>query len=115
MNLLDALPSRGASPAAGRSFCDEPPAPLNLAIGAVIRLPAHTALRTLRLAQKGLSVLAPGEAHSHLGPCVCCGAPVLKGDAFIRYRGQYYHAHRCAEANPPALRRRSILAARTTT
>jgi hypothetical protein len=116
MYLLDPLTSGGTSPAADRPFCEErPPAPLNLAIGALIGLPAYTALRTLRLAHKGFSVLAPAKADGHLGPCVDCGAPVLKGDAFIRYRGHYYHAQRCAESNPPALRRRSILAARATT
>lgn len=91
MNLLDVLTSRGA------------------------KLATHTALHSLRLAQRGLSALSPAAADAYLGPCVDCGAPVSKGDAFIRYRGEYYHAHGCAESNPPALRRGRMPAARTTT
>ena len=37
------------------------------------------------------------------GACVACGDPVRERDAFLRYRGEYYHAGPCLEDNPPAL------------
>ena len=39
--------------------------------------------------------------------CVACGHRILDNDAFLRYRGEYYHAGPCLENDPPALRRRS--------
>jgi hypothetical protein len=40
------------------------------------------------------------------GICVACGEPVGRGDPFLRYRGEYYHAGSCLESDPPALRAR---------
>jgi hypothetical protein len=49
--------------------------------------------------------------HRRFGVCVACGQPVFEHDAFLRYRGDYYHAGPCIEADPPALRRAAVLRA----
>jgi hypothetical protein len=63
------------------------------------------ALYSLRLTRKAASALL-STANRHPRTCVACGRPVTDGDPFIRYRGEYYHAHGCAETDPPALRER---------
>lgn len=35
--------------------------------------------------------------------CVACGHPVRDHDAFLRYRGEYFHAEPCVERDLPAL------------
>jgi anti-anti-sigma factor len=44
--------------------------------------------------------------------CVVCAEPVGRHEPFLRYRGEYYHAGSCLEADPPALRARAQLATR---
>lgn len=116
MKFLHALTTRGVSPAGNRTFGLGPPAgPVNLAAGALIALPAQTTIRGLRLGRKLLSVLLLAADNQQLGACADCGAPVTDRDPFIRYRGDYYHAHGCAETNPPALSRRQVRASPTST
>lgn len=66
------------------------------------------ALYGLRLTRKAASALVFPATHRHRRTCVACGSPVTDGDPFIRYRGEYYHAHGCAETDPPALRERRV-------
>jgi hypothetical protein len=35
------------------------------------------------------------------GTCVGCGLPVGERDAFLRYRGEYYHAGPCRHSAHP--------------
>jgi hypothetical protein len=108
MNLLDKL-TRGVG-RAGES--QPPPAWSNVAVRGLVGLSPGTVILSARLAGNVLSMLMSILAHSHrLGDCAECGAPVSDSDPFIRYRGEYYHAHDCVERNPPATRRRDILAA----
>jgi hypothetical protein len=111
MNLLDPLTARCVNLARRQSLSDDrPSARLNRVAGSLTGLPAHTALRSLRLTHKALTAFS-SSGDRHLGPCGGCGAPVLESDPFIRYHGVYYHAHACAESDPPALRR--LYASRT--
>jgi hypothetical protein len=107
MDLRRALMTRTINLAGDPPFArDRPAGPLNHAAGALIALPVETTIRGLRLGQKMLLALAADNPR--LGACVACGAPVTESDPFIRYRGDYYHAHGCAETNPPALSRRRV-------
>lgn len=111
MNPLYALTTRGASSARNWTFgLDRPAGPLNHAGGVVIALSAETTIRGLRLGRKMLSMLIPAADNQQLEACADCGAPVTASDPFIRYRGDYYHAHGCAETHPPALSRRQVRA-----
>ncbi len=115
MNPLHALMTRGVSSARNRTFgLDRPVGPLNLVVGTVIALSAETTIRGLRLGRKMLSVFLLAADNQHLGACADCGAPVTESDPFIRYRGDYYHAHGCAETHPPALSRREVRACPST-
>jgi hypothetical protein len=107
MNLLHVLATRGASLAAARpSGLVRPARRLNHTATGLIALPGRATIRGLVLGRKTLSVLVPAAGNNGLGPCAACGEPVTESDPFIRYRGEYYHAHGCAETNPPALTRR---------
>lgn len=106
MNRLDKL-TRGLG-RAGES--EPPPAWLNLAVRGLVGLSPGTVILSARLAGNVFSVLMSTLTDSRrLGNCAECGAPVSDSDPFIRYRGEYYHAHDCAERNPPATRRRGLL------
>jgi hypothetical protein len=112
MNVLHAFPTRSVNRGGNGTFgLGFPAAQLSLAASALIALHVDTATGSLRLGQRFFSALLPSIANNHLGTCVHCGAPVTDGDPFIRYRGEYYHAHACAESNPPALSRRQVPAA----
>ncbi len=50
------------------------------------------------------SLLSRSLQVRSLGVCGACGEPVFGDDAFLRYRGEYYHASDCIELDPPALR-----------
>jgi hypothetical protein len=116
MNLIDALTTRGISLAGDRPFGLNRTVDLHrLGTSALIALPAETTIRSLRLGRKMLSVLLPAAENHRLGACAACGVPVTQSDPFIRYRGEYYHAHGCAETNPPALSRREARAGLTST
>jgi hypothetical protein len=116
MNPLHTLTTRGVSLAVDRTLDpDRPTGSLYLTAGAVIALPTQTAVRGIRLARKILVALGPAAEKHRLGPCAACGAPVTESDPFIRYHGEYYHAHSCAESNPPALKRRQVRARVTST
>lgn len=52
-----------------------------------------------------------GGDLKRLGSCAACGAPVHDGDAFLRYRGEYFHGGPCVEHDPPALRHGPALGA----
>jgi hypothetical protein len=115
MNLLHALTARGARLAMDRTFgLDGAAGPLHLAAGVLVALPAAAAIHGLGLGRQILAALLTG-AENHLGACAQCGAPVTKSDPFLRYRGEYYHAHDCAEFNPPALTQRQVRASPTST
>ncbi len=58
---------------------------------------------SLKLARLPLEAISRPAASTGLGCCVQCGAPVHDGDPFLRYHGEYYHADKCLESNPPAL------------
>jgi hypothetical protein len=72
----------------------------------VLALPGQAAIRGLRLGRETLVALVSVAASRRLRDCAHCGRPVTEGDPFIRYRGDYYHAHGCVESHPPALTRR---------
>ena len=111
MNPLDALATCGRSLAGNRTFgLDRPARPLKLAAVALVMHPAEITIRGLTLAHKTLLALLPATDDQCLGACADCGAPVTQTDPFIRYGGDYYHAHGCAETNPPALTRRRLRA-----
>jgi hypothetical protein len=103
MNLLDMLVRRVG--VAGDRSCGalQRPGPLNLAADVLIGVPAGTAIQSLQLVRSALSGLPPSAGgRRRVRVCAHCGAPVSSADPFIRYRGEYYHAHLCAEAHPPA-------------
>jgi hypothetical protein len=111
MNRLHALTTRGVSAAADRTLDpDRLTSSVYLAAGAVIALPTQTTVRGIQLGRKILAALGPAADNHRLGPCAACGAPVAETDPFIRYHGEYYHAHGCAESNPPALKRLQVRA-----
>lgn len=60
----------------------------------------------------GRLLLSSNSGDRALGTCVACRQPVQAGDAFLRYRGDYYHGGDCIETDPPAARRRAELAGR---
>lgn len=115
MNFLDPHVRRvvlaAGRPSRGGQWTD----PWRGAVGTLIGRSAVPAIHGLRRARTGLSSFLPVGSGGHSPACAQCGAPVRDGDPFIRYRGEYYHAHRCVEDHPPADRRRRILAAKTTT
>jgi hypothetical protein len=41
--------------------------------------------------------------NGQIGVCAVCGAAVVDGEPYLRYRGEYYHAHGCLESGLPAL------------
>jgi hypothetical protein len=84
------------------------------AVGTLIDLSAVPAIGGLKLARAALSALLPIGSGDRAPDCAQCGAPVRDGDPFLRYHGEYYHAHGCAEEHPPADRRRRALTAETT-
>lgn len=88
--------------------------PLRGAVGTLIELSAVPAIGGLKLARAALSALLPIGSGDRAPDCAQCGAPVRDGDPFLRYHGEYYHAHGCAEEHPPAARRRRALTAETT-
>jgi hypothetical protein len=57
----------------------------------------------IKLGRLPLKRLSPPARHRHLGNCVQCGTPVNDNHLFLRYHGEYYHAHGCIENQPPAL------------
>jgi hypothetical protein len=59
-----------------------------------------------------VSVPWPRWGERRLGKCVACQEPVYENQAFLRYRGDYYHAGLCVERDPPASRTRALLADR---
>jgi hypothetical protein len=71
----------------------------------VLTLPGEAAARGLRLGRETLVALFNVAGSPRLGDCAHCGALVTESDPFIRYRGDYYHAHGCVESHPPALTR----------
>jgi hypothetical protein len=87
--------------------------PFNGAVASVIERSSIPAIRSLRLARGALLLLHPVGSAERPPACAQCGAPVRDDDPFIRYHGEYYHAHGCLENHPPAERRRRILAAQT--
>jgi hypothetical protein len=114
MNLVDTHIGRLALAAGRPSRGEDWANSLHVAAGALIGWSAVPAAQSLRLARSALSVFFPvgtGDPRA----CAQCGAVVRDGDPFIRYHGEYYHAHRCAEDHPPADWLRRILAAETTT
>jgi hypothetical protein len=52
-----------------------------------------------------LKRLSQPAQDRYLGSCVQCGNSVSHEDPFLRYHGEYYHAHGCIENHPPALTR----------
>ena len=80
-----------------RSLIIAPAAQLTGALISLIRAPIAVLLR-------------PGRNRRRV--CVVCDQPVLERDAFLRYRGEYFHAATCLEQEPPALRRRQLELAR---
>jgi hypothetical protein len=79
------------------------------AISPALALSKSGTLLALRPARRLLSL---DTGARELGSCVACGDAVRPGDAFLRYRGDYYHAGLCIERDPPALSRRAELAGR---
>jgi hypothetical protein len=67
---------------------------------------------TLLAFRPALRLLSFDPGVRELGRCVACGDLVRPSDAFLRYRGEYYHAGMCIELDPPALRTRGELAGR---
>jgi hypothetical protein len=59
-------------------------------------------LKWLAIPLAALITIAAGDRA--LGNCAACGDPVIDGDGFLRYRGEYYHAGDCVDYDPPALR-----------
>lgn len=116
MDLLYALATRGIGLARDRPFGLDRPTDLHrLGAGALIALPAEITIRGVSIGHKMLSLLLPAAHNDRLGACAECGAPVAESDPFLRYRGDYYHAHGCAETNPPALSRRQVRTSLTST
>jgi hypothetical protein len=62
------------------------------------------AVGSTKLASTVLQSLSRPARARCLGYCVGCGGAVTATDPFLRYRGDYYHAHNCLESNPPGLR-----------
>jgi hypothetical protein len=60
----------------------------------------------------GRFLLSTNSRDRALGTCVACRQPVYASDAFLRYRGEYYHGGLCVEVDPPAARWRAELAGR---
>jgi hypothetical protein len=89
----------------GASRCARGSAKLNstlrtLSVPSVLM--AHGGIKLLRLP---LAAVVQHPGSRQVGNCMECGAPVSEGDPFLRYRGDYYHAHGCLERNPPGLNR----------
>jgi hypothetical protein len=74
-------------------------------VRALITVPATLAVAGVQCVQRSLGGLIRPAGRKRLGCCAACGATVFDSDAFLRYRGEYYHASLCAELDPPALRR----------
>jgi hypothetical protein len=66
------------------------------------------AVSSTKLVSTLLGALSRPAGARRLGYCVGCGGAVTAADPFLRYRGDYYHAHNCLESNPPALRRAAL-------
>jgi hypothetical protein len=66
------------------------------------------AVASARLASAPVRMVLDLAADRTLGPCASCGSPVSADDPFLRYRGDYYHADRCVEWDPPALRHANV-------
>jgi hypothetical protein len=49
------------------------------------------------------AILSSFAGNGQLGVCAVCGAAVVDGEPYLRYRGEYYHAHGCLESGLPAL------------
>jgi hypothetical protein len=99
MNPHHALTTRGASSARTRTLgLDRPTGPLNFATGAVITLSAETTIPGLGLGGKCSRCFYPPPTTNTSEPGRTA-VTVTESDPFIRYHGDYYHAHGCAETH----------------
>jgi hypothetical protein len=71
----------------------------------LISAPPAVVMVVVRQLYRPLAGVLSTRPTRRVGVCVGCGKPVHDGDAFLRYRGDYYHASPCVEVDPPAARR----------
>ncbi len=78
--------------------------PRQFVLKALITPPLAVVMSTTTLASTVLQALSRPTGPRRLNHCAGCGGAVTATDPFLRYRGDYYHAHNCLESNPPAAR-----------
>lgn len=76
-----------------------PSSPRRLLTVAAALLENLNRLATEPLVQRLERAVSPPQKR-----CVACGGRLVDHDAFLRYRGAYYHAEPCLEQGLPALR-----------